>query len=122
MASLFIGVEDPNLSFRYDVQFADNDMPLILAYLMSESFGQVTENIVSEVPDASWSPSDKETEADRPTIQVQSWVTRAATPEETVQNYAHYIVDQLRAQEANKRKAAAAAAAAAAITPIEPIG
>lgn len=118
MATLFFGVTGPTLDLREDLTILDTDAPRILAYLMSSSYGQVTENVQSTVPDASWSPGEGETEADRPTLPVQSWVTRPATPEETAENYAKAILTQLLGETVNWEKAAAAAAAAEAVQPI----
>ena len=121
MATLFFGVTGPTLDLREGLQIADTDAPRILAYLMSSSYGQVTENVVSQVPDASLSPGEGETEADRPTIETQAWVTRPATPDETAANYARAILADLLNQTVAWEKAQAAAAAAAAVTPIEPV-
>lgn len=118
MATLFFGVQGATLDLRQDLQIADTDAPRILGYLMSSSFGQVTENVQSQIPDAAWSPAEDETEADRPTIAVQQWVTRPATPEETAANYARHILADLLAKTVAWEKAQAAAAAEAAIPPI----
>lgn len=122
MATLFFGVTGPTLDLRQDLQIADTDAPRIMAYLMSSSYGTVTENVQSQVPDPSWSPGEGETEAGRPTIAVQEWVTRPATPEETAANYANAILKQLLAETVAFEKAQAAAAAANAVTPIVPVG
>ena len=119
MANLFFGVQGPTLDLRKDLQIADTDAPRILAYLMASSFGTVTENVISDVPDASWSPGEDQTEADRPTIQQQSWVSRPATPEETAANYAKAILASLLEQTVSFEKAAAAAAAAESVPPIQ---
>lgn len=121
MATLFFGVTGPTLDLREDLQIADTDAPRILAYLMSSSYGQVTENVVSQVPDASWSAGEGETEADRPTIETQGWVTRPATPDETAANYARAILADLLNQTVAWEKAQAAAAAAASVTPIQTV-
>jgi hypothetical protein len=121
MATLFFGVQGPTLDLRQDLQIADTDAPRIIGYLMASSYGTVTENVVSEVPDASWSPGEDETEDDRPTIQTQAWVTRPATPEETAANYARAILADLLNQTVAREKAMAAQAAADAVTPIEPV-
>jgi hypothetical protein len=122
MASFYFGVNGPNIQIKKEFHVADADAPRILAYLMSGSYGTVTENVKSLVPDASWSPGEKETEADRPMIETQAWVTRAATPEEAITNYALARFNELRTAPVENEKAQAAAAAAAAITPIEVIG
>lgn len=119
MATLFFGVTGPTLDLRQDLQIADTDAPRIMGYLMSSPYGQVTENIQTEVPDPNWVPSEEQTEADRPTITVQEWVTRPATPEETASNYANAILSQLLADTIAHEKAVAAAAAANSVAPIE---
>jgi hypothetical protein len=121
MATLFFGVQGPTLDLRQDLQIADTDAPRIIGYLMASSYGTVTENIVSEIPDASWSPGEDETEEDRPTIQTQAWVTRPATAEETAANYARSVLDSLLTATVAHEKAQAAAAAADAVTPIDPV-
>lgn len=121
MANLFFGVEGPTLDLREDLQIADTDAPRIMAYLMASPYGQVTENVVTTVPDPSWTPSDEQTEADRPSISIQQWVTRPATPEETAANYAKAILSQLLSETVNWEKAQAAAAAANGIAPIVPV-
>ncbi len=118
MATFFFGVQGPTLDFRQDLNIADTDAPRIMGYLMSSSFGTVTENIQSEEPDASWSPGEGETEADRPMLQTQAWVTRQASPEETAANYAKAILAQLLEQTVAFERAQAAKAAADSVTAI----
>jgi len=118
MATLFFGVTGPTLDLRQDLTILDTDAPRIMAYLMASAYGTVTENVQSQQPDASWSPGEGETEADRPMIPVQSWVSRPATPEETAANYANAILAQLLNETVNWEKAQAAAAAANSIAPI----
>lgn len=103
MAILFFGVQGPTLDLRQDLEILDTDAPRIMAYLMSSSFGQVTENVVS--PDGL----------------SQGWVTRAATPEETAANYAKAVLASLLNETVAFEKAAAAKAAADAVQPIEPV-
>ena len=121
MATLFFGVSGPTLDLQEDLQIADSDAPRIMGYLMASSYGTVTENIQSEIPDASWSPSEEQTEVDRPLIPVQSWVTRTATPDETAANYAKAILGQLLSETVAWERSVAAAAAAAAVVPIAPV-
>jgi hypothetical protein len=118
MATFFFGVQGPTLDFRQDLAIADTDAPRIMGYLMASSFGTVTENIQSEEPDASWSPSEGETEKDRPMLATQAWVTRQATAEEAAANYARAIFSQLLEQTLAAEKAAAAKAAAESVTAI----
>ena len=121
MANLFFGVEGPTLDLREDLQIADSDAPRIMAYLMASSYGQVTENIITTSTDLNWTPSEDQTEADRPSISIQQWVTRPATPEETATNYARAILGQLLSETVNWEKAQAAAAAANSVAPIVPV-
>jgi hypothetical protein len=118
MATLFFGVIGPTLDLRQDLNIADTDAPRIMGYLMSSSFGTVTENVQSEAPDASWSPGEGETEEDRPTIATQAWVTRPATPEETAANYARSILASLLEQTVAFERAQAAKVAAESVAPI----
>lgn len=121
MAILFFGVNGPTLDLREDLQINDTDAPRIMAYLMASSFGTVTENVITSSPDASWSPGEDQTEADRPTIQTQAWVSRPATPDETATNYAKAILSQLLDATVAFEKAQAAQIAANLVTPIVPV-
>ena len=118
MTKIAFIVTAPSGNLESSVTIADADFPRIMAYLMSSSFGTVTENVVSEAPDAAWSPSEDQTEADRPMLATQGWVTRAATPEETAANYARAILSQLLSETVAHEKAQAAAAAADTVPPI----
>lgn len=121
MATLSFGVQGPTQDWTVSLNIADTDSPRILAWLCSASsgFGTVTENIQSEAPDPSWSPGENQTEADRPTIAVQQWVTRQATPEEAAQNYATSVLNSLLASTVTWERSEAAAAAAAQVQPIQ---
>lgn len=120
MATLSFGVKGPTQDWTVSLQVADTDSPRILAWLASPAsgYGTVTENVVSNVPDFSWSPSEGQTEADRPTIPTQSWVTRPATPEEAAKNYARTTLNALLASTVNWEQAQASSAAAANVPPI----
>lgn len=120
MANLSFGVQGPTLDLSVVMQIADTDAPRIMAYLMASSYGKVTENVVTQQPDPGWSPGEGETEADRPTIPVQSWVTRDATPEETAQNYASATLASLLGSTVAWERAEAAAKAAADVPEIVP--
>ena len=122
MATLFFGVTGPTLDLREDLQIADTDAPRIMAYLMASNYGQVTENVISTSTDLNWTPSDEQTEADRPSISIQQWVTRPASPEETAEAYARAILSQLLSETVAYEKAQAAAAAANGVAPIEVVG
>jgi hypothetical protein len=118
MTKLAFSITGPNMTLAQELQIADTDAPRIMGYLMSSPFGTVTENIVSETPDASWSPGEGETEEDRPTIATQAWVTRHATPEETAANYARSILASLLDQTVAFERAQAAKIAAESVAPI----
>ncbi len=120
MATITFAVTGPTLNLREDLTIADSDAPRIMGYLMASSYGSVTENITSQIPDASWSPGEEETEADRPTISTQGWVTRPATPEETAEAYAKSVLASLLEATVAWEKAVAAQAAADAVAPIVP--
>ena len=121
MANLSFAIAGPTLDLSVVMQIADTDARRIMAYLMASSYGKVTENVVTQQPDPGWSPGEGETEADRPTIPVQSWVTRDATPEETAQHYAGAVLNALLVETVNYEKAQAAAAAAAGVSAINPV-
>jgi hypothetical protein len=118
MTKIAFTVTAPSGDLESSVTIADADFPRIMAYLMASSFGTVTENIVSETPDASWSPGEGETEEDRPTIATQAWVTRPATAEETAANYARSILASLLDQTVAFERAQAAKVAAESVAPI----
>ncbi len=115
MAILTFGVDGPTLDLSVSLEIADTDAPRIMAYLMAGPYGSVTENVQSEVPDASWSPGEGETEDDRPTISTQAWVTRPATPDEAAAAYARSVLDSLLSATVSHEKAEAARVAADAI-------
>lgn len=122
MATLSFGVKGPNQDWTVALQIADTDSPRILAWLMSPNsgYGTVTENVQSEIPDPSWSPGEDQTEADRPMIPIQQWVTRPATAEEAAQNYARATLSTLLASTVAWERAEAAAKAAADVPDIVP--
>ncbi len=122
MAKIAFTVTAPSGDLEASVTIADTDFPRIMAYLMASSFGTVTENVVSETPDSAWTAGEDETEADRPMLQTQAWVTRPATPEETAAAYARSVLAQLLSETVAFERQQAAATAAAAVTPIEPVG
>lgn len=122
MATLSFGVKGPNQDWTVALQIADTDSPRILAWLMSPNsgYGTVTENVQSEIPDPSWSPGEDQTEADRPMIPIQQWVTRPATAEEAAQNYARATLASLLGSTVAWERAEAAAKAAADVPDIVP--
>jgi len=120
MATLSFGVVGPTQNFTVSMNIADTDSTRIMAWLLSpgSGYGTVTENIQSTVPDANWTPGEDQTEADRPTISVQEWVSRPATSEEAAKAYADATLKSLLASTVSWEKAEAAAAAAAGVPPI----
>jgi hypothetical protein len=121
MATLSFGVVGPNQNWTTSLQISDTDSPRIIAWLMSPAsgYGTVTENVQSTIPDASWSPGEGQTEADRPTVQVQQWVTRPASPEEATQNFAKATLAALLGSTVAWERSEAARIAAEAVAPIE---
>jgi len=121
MATLSFGVVGQNQNWTTSLQISDTDSPRIIAWLMSPAsgYGTITENVQSTVPDASWSPGEGQTEADRPTVQVQQWVTRAASPEEATQSFAKATLAALLGSTVAWERSEAARIAAEAVAPIE---
>jgi hypothetical protein len=122
MALVNYGVVSPSLTLTVQMELSDADSERIVAYLMAAtSFGSVTENVQSEVPNPAWSP-DQEDPNDPPEfIQVQAWVTRPATPEEAVTAYAESVMNDILQQAYNWDQQKAAADAAANVPPITPV-
>jgi len=122
MALVNYGVVSPSLTLTVQMELSDADSERIVAYLMAAtSFGSVTENVQSEVPNPAWSP-DQEDPNDPPEfIQVQAWVTRPATPEEAVTAYAESVMNSILQQAYNWDQQKAAAEAAANVPPITPV-
>lgn len=120
MATLSFGVVGPNQNWTVSLNIADTDSPRIIAWLMSPAsgYGTVSENIQSTIPDASWSPGEGQTEADRPTIPVQQWVTRPATAEEATQAYARATLASLLGSTVGWERSEAARIAADQVAPI----
>jgi hypothetical protein len=122
MALVNYGVVSPSLTLTVQMELSDADSERIVAYLMAAtSFGSVTENVQSEVPNPAWSP-DQEDPNDPPEfIQVQAWVTRPATPEEAVTAYAESVMNSILQQAYNWDQQQAAQEAAANVPPITPV-
>ena len=123
MTTLSFGVNGTTQDWTVTLTIGDTDSPRILAWLMSPNsgYGTVAENVQSTVPDANWTPGEGQTEADRPTISTQAWVTRPATAEEAAKNYAETTLRSLLSATVAWEKAEAAAAAAANVPDI-PVG
>jgi hypothetical protein len=122
MALVNYGVISPDLTLTVSMELSDADSQRIVAYLMGgTSFGSVTENVKSEVPNPAWSP-DQPDPLDPPEyITVQEWVTRPATPTEAVTAYAESVMNGILQQAFTWDQARAAADAAANVPPITPI-
>ena len=122
MALVNYGVISPDLTLNVGMELSDQDSQRIVAYLMGgTSFGSVTENVQSEVPNPAWSPDQEDPENPPPTILVQEWVTRPATPEEAVTAYAESVMNSILQQAFAWDQAKAAADAAANVPPITPV-
>lgn len=122
MALVNYGVVSPTLTLTVSMELSDADSERIVAYLMGgTSFGTVTENVQSEVPNPAWSPDQEDPENPPPTITVQQWVTRAATPEEAITAYAESIMNGILQQAFAWDQSRAAADAAANVPPITPV-
>lgn len=122
MALVNYGVVSPSLTLTVQMELSDADSERIVAYLMAAtSFGSVTENVQSEVPNPAWSPDQEDPDDPPEFIQVQAWVTRPATPEEAVTAYAESVMNDILQQAYNWDQQQAAAEAAANVPPITPI-
>lgn len=118
MAKIFFGFDNNNSILQKELFIKDEDTVRILAYLMQSSYGKVTENVQTSTPDMSWTPSEEQTEADRPVLFTQQWVTRQATPEEAMQNYAKMVVNNLLNETVSYETSQAVQSAASAVKPI----
>jgi hypothetical protein len=122
MALVNYGVVSPSLTLTVQMELSDADSERIVAYLMqATSFGSVTENVQSEVPNPAWSPDQEDPDDPPEFIQVQAWVTRPATPEEAITAYAESVMNSILQQAYNWDQQQAAAEAAANVPPITPI-
>jgi hypothetical protein len=122
MAIVNYGVVSPSLTLTVQMELSDADSERIVAYLMAAtSYGTVTENVITDIPNPAWSP-DQPDPLDPPEfIQVQSWVSRPATPEEAVTAYAESVMNSILQQAYQWDQQQAAAEAAANVPPITPI-
>ncbi len=122
MAIVNYNVKSDELNVAVQMELSQTDSARNLRYLMEATpYGQVTENVQSQVPNPAWSP-DQEDPLDPPEfITQQAWVTRPATPEETVIAYGEGVMNQLNQQAFQWDQQQAAAAAAANVPPITPI-
>ena len=122
MAIIFYGVTSPDLNLDVKMELSDADSQRIMTYLVAGSpYGTVTENVQSQVPNPAWSP-DQPDPLDPPEyIDVQSWVTRQATPEEAAKAYATAVMNSLLADTLNWEKVQAGTSAANNVPPITPV-
>lgn len=122
MALVNYGVVSPNLTLTVQMELSDADSERIVAYLMqATSFGTVTENVQSTVPNPAWSPDQPDPNDPPEFIEVQQWVTRPATPEEAVTAYAESVMNGILQQAFQWDQSQAAQDAAANVPPITPI-
>ena len=122
MAVVNYGVVSPTLTMTVQMELSDQDSQRTVAYLMAAtSYGQVTENVQSTVPNPAWSPDQPDPNDPPEFIQVQEWVTRAATPEEAVVAYAQGVMNSLLQSAYQWDQQQAAADAAANVPPITPV-
>ena len=122
MALVNYGVVSPDLTLTVSMELSDADSQRIVAYLMGgTSFGSVTENVQSEVPNPAWSPDQPDPFDPPEYITVQEWVTRPATPTEAVTAYAESVMNGILQQAFAWDQANAAAQAAANVPPITPV-
>lgn len=122
MAIVVYGVTSPQLTLNVQMELSDADSERIVQYLMAAtSYGQVTENVQSQVPNPAYSPDQPDPNDPPEFITQQAWVTRAATPEEAVTAYAEGVMNTLLQQSFQWDQQQAAAAAAAQVPPITPI-
>lgn len=122
MALVNYGVVSPNLTLTVQMELSDADSERIVAYLMqATSYGSVTENVISDVPNPAWSPNQPDPNDPPEFIQQQAWVTRPATPEEAVTAYAESVMNGVLQDAYQWDQAKAAQDAAANVPPITPI-
>jgi len=122
MALVNYGVTSPDLTLNVQMELSDADSARVVEYLMAATpYGTVTENVVSQQPNPAWS-ADQPDPLDPPEyIEVQSWVSRPATPTEALTAYAEALMNTVLQQAFQWDQARAAAAAAADVPPITPI-
>ena len=122
MAFVNYGVVSPTLTLMVQMELSDTDSARVVNYLMqATSFGTVTENVQSEVPNPAWSPDQEDPLNPPEFIPVQEWVTRPATPEEAVVAYAESVMNDIVNQAYQWDKQQAGQDAADKVPPITPI-
>ena len=122
MAIVNYSLKSEALNAAVQMELSDTDSERNLAYLMAATpYGVVTENVIQQVPNPAWSP-EQEDPLDPPEfIEQQAWVTRPATPLETIIAYGEGVMNQLNQASFAWDQQRAAAEAAAAVPPITPV-
>ena len=122
MAIVNYGVQSPTLSLDVRMELSDADSERVVTYLIAATpFGTVTENVQREEPNPAYSPDQPDPHDPPPTILVQEWVSRPATPEEALTAYAESVMNTVLQQAFQWDQQQAAAAAAANVPPITPV-
>jgi hypothetical protein len=122
MALVNYGVQSPDLTLNVQMELSDADSARVVEYLMAAtSFGTVTENVVTQVPNPAWSADQPDPNDPPEFIEQQAWVSRPATPTEALTAYAESLMNTVLVQAFQWDQARAAAAAAADVPPITPI-
>lgn len=122
MAIVNYGLVSPDLTLDVRMELSDADSQRVVTYLIAATpFGTVTENVQSEVPNPAYSPDQPDPNDPPPTILMQQWVSRPATPTEALTAYAESVMNDILNQAFQWDQSRAAAEAAAAVPPITPI-
>ena len=122
MALVNYGVQSPDLTLNVQMELSDADSARVVEYLMAATpYGTVTENVIQQVPNPAWSADQPDPNDPPEFIEVQSWVSRPATPTEALTAYAESLMNTVLVQAFQWDQARAAAAAAAEVPPITPI-
>lgn len=122
MAKVHYGVISPDLTLDVEMELSDADSARVVEYLIAATpYGTVTENVQKEVPNPAYSPDQEDPNDPPPTILVQEWVSRPATPEEALTAYAEAVMNDILNQAFQWDQTKAAQEAAAGVAPITPI-
>lgn len=122
MAFVNYGVTSPDLTLNVQMELSDADSTRMVEWLLAATpYGTVTENVQKEIPNPAWSPDQENPDDPPPTITVQEWVTRPATPSEALIAYAESLMNTSLQQAYQWDQAKAASEAAANVPPITPI-
>lgn len=122
MALVTYSVTSPDLTLNVQMELSDADSARVVEYLMAATpYGTVTENVITQVPNPAWSADQPDPNDPPEYIEVQSWVSRPATPTEALTAYAESLMNTVLVQAFQWDQQRAAAAAAADVPPITPI-